>query len=355
MAKARATIADVAREAGVSKGLVSFALNDRPGVSAHTRDRILAVAKDLGWSPSVRARSLSSDRAFALGVVIARNPEILSSDPFFPALIAGIETALAPVGQALVLSMVGDADAETASYRQLAAHGRVDGVIITDLRLNDPRLALVEELGLAAVTLGRPDIPSPFPSVNLDDAPGIRDAVRHLADLGHVRIAHVAGPATMLHGARRREAFDAALRELGLDAGPDGCLVIETDFSAADGARATRELLALPERPTAIVYSNDPMAIAGMGVAQRDGLRVPEDLSVTGFDDSDVGRHINPSLTTVSTAAQVWGEAAATALLRVVSGEQIDHIELSPALLVVRESTGPRPGTTTRPPEPGTT
>jgi len=335
MAKAHPTISDVAREAGVSKGLVSFALNDRPGVSAGTRDRILAVARDLGWSPSLRARSLSTDRAFALGLVIARNPEILSSDPFFPALIAGIEAALAPVGQALVLSMVGDADAEIASYRQLAVNGRVDGVIITDLRSNDPRLALAEELGLFAVTLGRPDVPSAFPAVCLDDAPGIRAVVHHLAELGHVRIAHVAGPASMLHATHRREAFTGALNELGLE---PHCIVL-TDFSAADGARATRELLALPDRPTAIVYSNDPMAIAGMGVAQREGLRVPEDLSVTGFDDSDVGRYINPSLTTVSTAAQAWGEAAAAALLRVVAGETVEDVDLSPARLVVRGST----------------
>lgn len=341
MAKVRPTIADVARVAGVSKGLVSFALNDRPGVAAPTRERILAVAHDLGWTPSLRARSLSTDRAFALGIVIARNPEILSSDPFFPALIAGIETALAPVGQALVLSMVGDAEAEAASYRQLAAHDRVDGVIITDLRRDDPRLALIDELGLAAVTLGRPDVPSPFASVSLDDAPGIRAAVHHLAKLGHNRIAHVAGPSTMLHGARRREAFSSALVELGLTAD----LVVETDFSAVDGARATRELLSLPDRPTAIVYSNDPMAIAGMGVAQREGLRIPEDLSITGFDDSDVGRHINPSLTTVSTAAQTWGEAAATTLLRVIAGDLVEDIELSPARLVVRGSSARRAGT----------
>lgn len=335
MAKARPTIADVAREAGVSKGLVSFALNDRPGVAADTRQRILTVAADIGWRPSMRARSLSTDRAFAVGIVIARNPEILSSDPFFPALIAGIESALAPARQALVLSMVGTPEDEIASYRQLAADDRVDGVILSDLRPNDPRIALTAELGLQAVTLGHPDEPTSFPAVSLDDAPGIRSAVRLLAELGHTRIAHVAGPNTMLHSVRRRAAFVAALDELGLPT----TLVAETDFSAADGARATGELLALDQPPTAIVYSNDPMAIAGMGLAQRLGVRVPDDLSITGFDNSEVGLHLNPTLTTVSTAAQTWGEAAASALLRLLDGETVSDIELPPAHLVVRGST----------------
>ena len=337
MVKQRPTIADVAREAGVSKGLVSFALNDRPGVSAATRTRILGVADDLGWVPSVRARSLSTDRAFALGLVIARDPQILSGDPFFPAFIAGVESALADVEYALVLSMVGSEQAEISSYRRFAAHDRVDGVILTDLRRDDPRLGLVAELGLPAVTLGHPDRPAGIPAVLLDDSPGLRDVVAHLAGLGHTRIAHVAGPARMLHGERRARSFQAALAELGLPAGT----VVETDFTASDGARATHELLAADERPTAIVYANDPMAIAGLGVAQRSGLDVPRDLSITGFDGSDVGAYLNPGLTTVTTAAQDWGRAAAELLLRVVDApaESATDVVLPPATLVIRNST----------------
>lgn len=333
----RPTISDVARRAGVSKGLVSFALNDRPGVSAATRERILDVANDMGWRPSVRARSLSTDRAFALGLVLARDPDILAGDPFFPAFISGIESVLAPVGQALVLSMVESEESETSSYRQLASHGRVDGVIIADLRASDGRLSLVRELGLSAVTLGRPDIPSPFPAVTVDDERGIRDTISHLADLGHTRIAHVGGPQRMLHGSRRRESFQAAMRERGLQ----DDMVIETEFTAEDGAAATTQLLARSFRPTAIVYSNDPMAIAGLGVAQRAGLRVPEDLSITGFDGSDVGAYVHPSLTTVRTTARTWGVAAASALLRLIDGESVTDLDLEPALLVIRESTAP--------------
>ncbi|MEY2847973.1 MAG: hypothetical protein RI885_638 [Actinomycetota bacterium] len=336
---AKPTITDVAREAGVSKGLVSFALNDRPGVSPDTRTRILEVAATLGWKPSIRARSLSESKAFALGLVIARDPGIIAADPFFPAFIAGIERVLAPTGQALVLSMVAEEKAEDQAYRRLVEGGRVDGVILTDLRRDDPRLELIDSLDLHAVTLGHPDLPSRFPAVSIDDGPGIREAVSHLIDLGHRRIAHVGGPRSMLHGSRRADSFRASLREAGLD----DSLVIETDFTAADGARATSELLGMSRRPTAIVFANDPMAIAGLGVAQRSGLVVPDDLSITGFDGSDVGGHIHPSLTTVTTEAQVWGAAAAELLLRAIDGETVDDIELDPARLVIRESSATPP------------
>lgn len=346
MAKAsRPTIADVAREAGVSKGLVSFALNNRPGVSASTRRRILSVADDLGWRPSTRARALSTSRAYAVGLVIARDPDIISGDPFFPAFIAGVESVLSPVGQALVLSMVGDELAEEDSYRQLVEHDRVDGVILSDLRSEDTRVALVQQLGLAAVTLGRPDVESPFPSVTVDDTAGIRAAVEHLAGLGHRRIAHVGGPLRMLHGSRRRDSFRAAMTAVGLE--PD--LTIETDFTASDGARATGLLLAADDRPTAIVYANDPMAIAGLGVAQRAGLDVPGDLSITGFDGSEVGAYVHPALTTVAASARQWGRAATESLLRLVEGADVADTDLGPARLIIRDSSSTPPITTTTP------
>ena len=337
----RPTIADVAREAGVSKGLVSFALNDRPGVSESTRTRILSVADDLGWRPSTRARSLSTSRAYAVGLVIARDPDIISGDPFFPAFIAGVESALAPVGQALVLSMVGDELAEEDSYRQLVEHDRVDGVILSDLRAGDTRADLVAGLGLRAVTLGRPDSASRFPAVTIDDAPGIYAAVAHLAALGHRRIAHVGGPTRMLHGSRRRDSFQAAMGDHLLDPS----LVVATDFTASDGARATSALLQASDRPTAIVYANDPMAIAGLGVAQRLGLVVPDDLSITGFDGSEVGAYLHPALTTVTTSAREWGRAATQALLRLVDGADVADIDLEPARLIIRDSTAPPPNT----------
>src|SRR3954468_20118333 len=125
VADRRPTIADVAAHAGVSLGAVSFALNGRPGGGGDTRRRILASARTLGWRPSQHARSLSTSRAFALGLVLARRPEGIGGDPFFPAFIAGVETVLSPRGQSLVLQVVPDTEAEIAGYRRLAAESRV--------------------------------------------------------------------------------------------------------------------------------------------------------------------------------------------------------------------------------------
>lgn len=349
----RPTIRDVARAAGVSKGAVSFALNGRPGVADETRQRILEAAHALGWTPSHRARALSASRAFAVGLVISRPPELLGADPFFPAFIAGVERTLSDRGQALVLQVVPDS-AEEMSYRRLAADGRVDGVFLLDLRVNDSRIALLEQLQLPAVTIARPDVPSRYPALLVDDQPGIAAAVTHLVELGHSRIAHVAGPRHFLHGYVRRLAWEHTLADAGLPAH----MCVESDFSAAGGAQATRALLDQVDPPTAIVYANDLMAIAGLSVALEYGINVPGQLSVTGFDNTELAGYVSPPLTTVRTDPFGWGRTAAHALLDLIDGGPAGDIPTSPAQLVVRASTAPppparrhrRPGA--RPPHP---
>jgi LacI family transcriptional regulator, repressor for deo operon, udp, cdd, tsx, nupC, and nupG len=330
------TINDVARAAGVSKGAVSFALNDRPGVARDTRERILSVARDLGWTPSSRARALSVSRALAVGLVIARAPETLRADPFFPSFIAGLESVLSERGHALLLQVAPDHERERQSYRRLADEGRVDGVVITDLHVDDPRPYLLAELGLPTVVVG-PAVDDEFwPSLGVDDAPGVAAAVEHLVELGHQRIAHVSGPLDMVHGRSRADAWAKALAAASL---PEGRCV-EADFSAEAGARATRELLDADDPPTAIVYANDLMAMAGMSLALSRGLDVPGDLSITGYDDTEISAHLQPSLTTVSTDVTEWGRAAATALLDVIDQRPMPKVGLAPPRLVVRESTG---------------
>lgn len=334
---ARPTIADVARAAGVSKGAVSFALNDRPGVAEATRARILAAADELGYAPSHRARALSSSRAMTVGLVVARMPETLSVDPFFPAFIAGIEQILADRGQALLLQVVPDQESERRSYEALAANGRVDGVFLTDLRVDDPRPDLLESLGLPTVVIAPSLFDCPWPVVAIDDRPGIAAAVEHLVELGHRRIAHVAGPMEFVHTRSRHGAWADTLAAAGLDAVSS----VFSDFSPAGGAHATRQLLDLPEPPTAIVYANDLMAIAGTSVAQTRGLHVPYDLSVTGFDDTPVAGYLRPPLTTVRTDAVGWGSDAAECLLQLVDGVRGPDVMLPPAELVLRASTAP--------------
>lgn len=341
----RSTILDVAREAGVSKGLVSMALNDKPGVAPETRDRILGIAKRIGWRPSVAARSLTTRKAYALGFVVRRDPQVIEADPFFASFIAGVETVLSQHGQVLVLSVVSDVGAETRTYQTLVADRRVDGVLLADLLLDDARIDLVERLGLPAVTLGAPVTGGEhLPMITRDYRPGMTALVGHLVALGHRRIAHITGDERMLHGSQRRKYFESAMRENGLE------LVIESaDFSPEQGAAATRRLLDAGQPPTAIIYGNDPMAIAGMAVAREYGLHLPQDLSIAGLDGSGLGSYVYPSLTTLCNDPADWGRASAETLLQLIEQSEAPNVELAPAKLTIKESTVPP---TTRPHSP---
>jgi DNA-binding LacI/PurR family transcriptional regulator len=335
----RPTIDDVAHLAGVSKGAVSLALNDRPGVSDGTRRRILAAADELGWRPSVRARALSESRALAVGLVLARPPAQLASDPFFAQLLAGVEAALAPAGYSLVLSVVPGGPAEAEAYRRLAEEGRIDGVLLIDARIDDSRYELISSLGLEAVVVGLRDESCPFPGVAVDERATIARAVRHLVDLGHTRIAHVGGPSKIVHAAGRRDAWREALVEAGLTPGR----ALSGGFTGEGGARATKQLLQGPDRPTAIFYASDAMAIAGLGVARLLGLRVPLDLSIVGFDDIPLAEHVTPPLTTIRQDPIASGRAAARLLLARLRDETAVAPALPPPDLIERDSTAPAP------------
>ncbi|MCM3658183.1 LacI family transcriptional regulator [Agromyces mediolanus] len=332
---ARATIADVARRAGVSKGLVSLALNDRPGVSAETRTRIQRIAEDMDWRPNPAARGLSAGRAFALGLVVHRERHTVEVDPFFASFIAGVEEALSQDNRVLVLSVVTDADTEAETYRRLSKDRRVDGFLLTDFLTDDHRVALLRELDTPAVILGDPAENIPFPVVSRDYARGVESLLAHLAELGHRRIAHVTGDLQMQHASRRRDHFLTHCRALGLEA-----LIAEADFSPERGAQATVELLDGDHRPTAIVYANDPMAIAGIAVAHERGLNLPADLSVAGMDGSDIGRYTYPSLTTLNNDPAGWGRQAAAVLLELIEQGEAADAALPGADLIIRGSTG---------------
>jgi len=331
----RPTIMDIARRAGVSKGAVSMALNGLPGVSEATRSRILEVARELDWHPNNAARALSAARSDAIGLVLARPARTLGAEPFFFQLLSGLQAELSPRRIALLLQVVEDQAAEMAVYRQWWSERRVDAVFLIDLRVDDARVALLEELGLPAMVIGGPGHHGRLPSVWADDARAMTQIVDHLAGLGHRRIARVAGLPDLLHTERRTEAFLAAVRGHGLDENP----IIMTDYSGEQGAAATRRLLGSPRPPTAIVYDNDVMAVAGVAVATELGVAVPASLSVVAWDDSPLCQLLHPPLTALTRDTFAFGAAAARSLLAVLDGDEGADVEDHVPLLVHREST----------------
>lgn len=330
----RATIKDIATAAGVSEAAVSFALNNKPGVSEATRARIRSSAEALGWYPNVAARALSVDQARAIGLVIARSPERVGSESFFLQLIAGIESTLAKLSLALVLQIAPTLDDEMNTHRRWWSERRVDGVLLVDLRTDDPRPDMLATLGMPAAVIGDPGNSS-IPGIAIDDSPAMNAIVTHLAEQGHRNIAHVCGPTDLAHTRRRIEAFRAATDALGMSMAGSR----STDYSEKSGIRATRELLALPDRPTAIVFDNEILAVSGMSTIHSSGLSVPGDVAIVSWEDHVICSATIPQLTALRRDAFALGRRSATALLDHLGGKPARTVDDPTPQLTIRGST----------------
>ncbi|MFD8641234.1 LacI family DNA-binding transcriptional regulator [Streptomyces zaomyceticus] len=333
----RVTINDVAARAGVSKGAVSIAFNNRPGVSPATRERIFEAARELGWSPNQAARTLSGRRTGIVGLAICRPARLLGLEPFYMEFISGIEDVLAERSCSLLLRLVRDLEEETVLLEGWWRSRTIGGAILVDFHRDDPRVPPLRALGIPAVAVGHPSLTGGFPSVWTDDASAAAEAVRYLAALGHRRIARVGGPAGLGHSGIRAAAFEATMAELGLDGGRQ----VPTGFVGEEGARATRSLLMSPDRPTAIVYDNDIMAVAGAAVAAEMGLGVPDDVSLLAWDDSQLCRLTHPPMSAMSHDVHRFGEAVARTLFGVIEGTHEGDFQVPTPSLTPRGSTGP--------------
>jgi DNA-binding LacI/PurR family transcriptional regulator len=339
----RPTIADVARAAGVSQAAVSFALNGQRGVSEDTRRRILAVSKQIGWNPNGAARALSRAASNTIGIALRRPARVLGVEPFFMELISGVEAELATRSYALTLQVVADLSAELVVYRRWWGERRVDGVLVCDVRIDDVRIQVLEELALPAVVIGSSSGTGTLVNVWSDDASAIAEAVEYLAALGHRRIARIGGLPELLHTAIRTDAFAASCRRMGVEA----AVTISSDYTGEDGARATRRLLSSTDRPTALIYDNDVMAVAGLGVAHEMGLEVPRDVSLVAWDDSPLCQLVHPALTALSRDIPAYGGIAARQLLAVIDGHAVESVQDTAPHLVIRGSTASPPPTKT--------
>ncbi|GCE76698.1 LacI family DNA-binding transcriptional regulator [Cellulomonas biazotea] len=274
----------------------------------------------------------------AVGLVIRQSTRLLGLEAFSMQLIAGIEESLSAEGRSLLLHIVGTPDAELATYRRWAEQQQVEAVVVHNLTVDDPRLGVLEELGVRTVVVGGPSQDLPVANVFVDNAAEANEAVDHLVALGHRRIARVSGPADLAHSRTRTDAFLTRCDRLGASG-----VVVEGDYGEASGARATRDLLARDERPTAIVFDNDVMAVAALDVAREAGLRVPADLSLLAWDDSPLARHAAPPLSAMSFDVHALGVQVGDCVLNAVASGPVRSYAVPPAHLVTRGSTGPAP------------
>ncbi|WP_239164080.1 LacI family DNA-binding transcriptional regulator [Actinoplanes palleronii] len=325
---------DIAQRAGVSRVAVSYALNDRPGVSDELRARIKQIALDLGFTASISARAIHGAAAHAIGLVMRRPTPELSAEVFRRELISGIQATLAAEGYGLALQFADTADQEVAIYQGWDAERRVDGVLLFDHRVDDPRLPVLSTLDLPVVVMAPPEAAYPaFSYVWSDEAPAATQLVGHLRDRGHRRFARVSGPESLLHTQRRTTAIAVAAEAAGLT-----WTTVAADYTGSAGARATRRLLSARERPTAVVFDNDLMAVAALSVAREMGLDVPGQLSIIAGEDSVLCRTVRPAVTVLRRDIVGYGRTCTTTLLSHIADGQPLSRQLPDATLVLRAS-----------------
>ncbi|HEV7208474.1 MAG TPA: LacI family DNA-binding transcriptional regulator [Mycobacteriales bacterium] len=334
------TLRDVAELAGVHPATASRALNaaTRNLVNGDTAARVARAAAKLGYTPNPIARSLKTSRSGSVGVVI---PDL--TNPLFPPIVRGIDDVLSAGGfNALIVNTDNDSAREDLQVASLRAR-QVEGLIIGTARLDDPLLhRLVRDACPVVLINRRVDTPS-LPSVTGDDATGVDLALRHLAGLGHRRIAHLAGPQWTSTGQVRLRAYRQGVAELGLVDSPDLVVVCE-QWTESEGAAGLTRLLARDTGCTAVLAGNDLVALGCYDVMRERNIACPETLSIVGFNDMPIVDKLRPSLTTVHVPHyQVGAEAARLLLERIADAAAPVKSVLLPLRLVVRDSTAAPP------------
>ncbi|WP_309127445.1 LacI family DNA-binding transcriptional regulator [Microbacterium sp.] len=334
----RLTIRELAAELGVSHAAVSYALNGKAGVSEETRARVVEAARERGWQPNTAARALAGQGTDSIGLVLAREPDALASDTFYLRFIAGIQAALSPRGMTLTFQIADSLASEIEVYRRWAAQGRVDGVIVVDPRIDDPRPAVLVRLGMPAVLVGgQGHAEQTLAAVGADDASPMAELVQVLRERGHRRIAYVAGPSDFAHAVDRAESY----REAMTRAGVAPLTVIHTHYGADEAAAAWRALR--PSEPTAIIADNDQLAVAVLRCARADAVAVPEKLSIVSWEDSPLCEATSPPLSALWRDPFALGRRSAAAILAEISEHSAEAIAIEAAVLRDRGSIADAP------------
>lgn len=326
-------IAAIARRANVSTATVSRTLNQSGPVKAATARKVWRAVTELNYVPNSHARTLVSGRSRIIGVIVSD-----ITNPFFPELLRSLETRAAEKQYDLLVTSTDYETSRMAACLRRMLERKVDGVAMMTSEMD---LGTVKELSRRGVPIVFMDVGQVGPKMShvaIDYGHGIRQAVDHVAALGHARVAFISGP-LQLHSARtRRHAFLEGTLAHGLD--QDKKLIREGTHTAEGGRDAMAALLRLSKRPTAVVCSNDWTAIGALNAAAAAGLRVPQDISIVGFDDIPLVSYTTPPLTTVRMSAADVGTVAFRALFGLISGERIEgDVYQIPTELVVRAST----------------
>lgn len=327
------TIIDVAKKAGVSKSTVSRVLRDGGDVSPEARARVQRVVQKLGYQPSILAGGLRSRRSYSLGLII---PDI--ANPFFPEIARGVQKIADERGYTVLLANSDWLEQRERKFLDLARRYHLDGLLINPAHISPHEL---QRLGCPVVVIGSRDAYEAFDCVGSDTSSAMRQAVEHLVELGHRRIALVPGPKDNAATDKRLAAFHEHTIAFGLQS--NARTILYAEFTQDGGRRAAQQFMQRSPRPTAVICGNDLIALGMLSPLRAAGLRVPEEVSIVGIDNIDATSVANPPLTTIAKNKPRLGEEAAALLIDRIEGRATGparHV-LLPTELVSRESVAP--------------
>ncbi len=332
------TLRDISKKVGKSVTTVSRALHDYNDVSPETKTLVRRVADELGYTPNILAQCLQKQRTDTIGFILPTfGPRF--SDPYFSEILAGVDNQAAEMGYNLLVSTQPPGEQEIEAYKKLVEGRRVDGFIIVRTRCKDARIEYLFKAEFPFVAFGRTEGLCDFPYVDEDSEIGMRLMVDHLAERGFKRFSYLAAPDNLMFAEFRLKGFLDGLSANNLP--QDDSLIVIGDLTQNGGYAQANILLDLPEPPDAIVASNDLMAIGAISAAQGKGLRVGQDIAITGFDDTQMAEHSHPPLTTVHQPVYKIGRMVCEMLIKRIRGEFLEEeqILLMPSL-VIRQSSG---------------
>lgn len=327
-------LVEIARRAGVSRSTVSRVVNEHPNVRPEVRERVKQIIAETGYHPNAAARSLASQRAYMIGLVIPRTVHTVFTDTYFPRLTQGVAQACNEHDYTLTLFIEHD---EAKLFPRISRGGLIDGLVVQASTVDDQLIPKLLAARIPLVVAGRPDQVEGVSYVDVDNVMGAYQATAHLARLGHRRIATISGPLNTNAGADRLQGYSKALEAHGLAL--EAALQAESDFTEMGGYQAARGLLA--ERPTALFAASDVMARGALRAMQEAGLSAPADVAVAGYDDLPPATMGSPLLTTVRQPIRRLGMRAVEMLLDMLAnGVEPARRVVFEAELVVRESCG---------------
>lgn len=332
------TIKDIAKRTGKSITTVSRALHGYDDVSPETRELIVRVAKEMGYTPNLLAQRLQKQRTDTIGFILPTfGPRF--SDPFFSEFLAGIGHTASRYDYDILVSTQPPGEKELEAYRRKVTGRQVDGFVLVRTRCHDPRIEFLQKSGMPFVAFGRTETHLNYPFVDEDGEEGMLELVRHIIGLGHRRIAYITPPLSLMFARYRMLGVKRALDEAGL-ALPDAYLRTG-DLTQRSGLEVTRQLLALSQPPTAIIAGNDLMALGAMSAIQEQGLVVGQDIAVAGFDDIPMSEAAHPPLTTVHQPIYQIGSMVTEILIKLIREEATEPTQrLLKPRLVIRQSCG---------------